>query len=98
MYIVINGIIVHTYVCMYVAMFICAYIHHLLFYVCVAITVKFNQSTYNVTENSGIIQLFLVLSSPSSFNETVQLIDTNIDTDDSTNGMIIHQIHMFCII
>ena len=58
------------------------------FYVCVAITVAFNQSTYNVTENSGIIQLFLVLSSPSSINETVQLITNNVDTDNSAIGMI----------
>ena len=48
---------------------------------------KFNQSTYNVTENSGIIQLFLVLSNPSSFNETIQLINIDIDTDTSTDGM-----------
>ena len=88
---------IHTYV-LYVAMFVCTYIHHLLFYVFVAITVKFNQPAYSVTENSGIIQLFLVLSSPSSFNETVQLIDTSIDTDSSANGMIIHQIYMFYII
>ena len=47
---------------------------------------RFNQSTYNVTENSGIIRLFLVLSIPSIFNETVQLI--NIDTDNSAIGMI----------
>ena len=62
-----------------------------LFYICVDITVRFNQSTYNVNENSGIIQLFLILSSPSSFNETVQLISTNVDTDDAAIGMINHQ-------
>ena len=57
-------------------------------YVCAAITVRFNQSTYNVTENSGIIQLVLVLSIPSIFNETVQLINTNTDTENSAIGMI----------
>ena len=46
-----------------------------LFYVCVDITVRFNQSAYNVTGNSKILlQLFLVLSIPSTFNETAQLV------------------------
>ena len=70
----------YTYVCTYVI----DYLH-----ICVDITVRFNQSTYNVTENSGIIQLFLVLSGPSSLIETVQLMD--IDTDNSANGMINYQ-------
>ena len=84
---------VRTCICMYVRTYVCMYVHNSLFYVCVAITVKFNQSAYNVTENSGIIQLFLVLSSPSSFIETVQLITNNVDTD----GMINCQnIHMLC--
>ena len=63
---------------------------NLLFYVCVcvAVSVRFNQSAYNVTENSGIIQLFLVLSSPSLFMERVQLRDSNIDTNASANGMV----------
>ena len=60
-------------------------------YICVDITVKFNQSAYNVTENSGVIQLFLILSSPSSFNETVQLISNDVDTDNSAVGMISYQ-------
>ena len=69
---------------------ICGYV--ICYSMFVAITARFNQSAYSVTENSGIIQLFLVLSSPSSFNETVQLINNNIDTDNSANGMTIHHI------
>ena len=68
------------------------------FYVCIAITVRFNQSAYDVTENSGIIKLFLVLSIPSLFNETVQLINTDIDNDNSANGMINCQIRILCIL
>ena len=68
-----------TYVCMYVAIDTALSIY-------VAITVKFNQSAYNVTKEDGIIQLFLVLSSPSSFIEAVQLIDS-IGTDNSASGM-----------
>ena len=82
---------VRTYLYKYIRTYVC----NLLFYVCVDITVRFNQSAYSVTENSRIIQLFLVLSIPSIFNETVQLINTNIDTDNSADGMIIFQI---CII
>ena len=61
-------------------------------YICIVVTVRFNQSAYNVTENSGITQLFLILNIPSSFNETVQLINTDVDTDNSANGMMNHQI------
>ena len=77
---------IRMYVCTYVLIdCLCTYVHT---YICVDITVRFNQSAYNVTENSGIIQLFLILSSPSSFNETVQLISNDVDTDNSANGMI----------
>ena len=55
-------------------------------FVYVAITVRFNQSAYNFTKQDGMIQLFLVLSSPSSFTETVQLIDS-IGTDNFASGM-----------
>ena len=51
---------------------------------------KFNQSAYNIDKRNEMMQplLFLVLSSPSSFSETVtvQLIINN--TDNSENGMI----------
>ena len=69
----------------------CMYLHsvvHYPMYVYVAITVRFNQSTYSVTENSGLIQLLLVLSIPSIFNETVQLTNTYADTENSAIGMI----------
>ena len=72
------------YVFMLISMYVQTYAIHYPMYVCVAITVRFNQSTYSVTENSGMIQLFLILSSPPFFNETVQLI-TN---DDTAIGMI----------
>ena len=82
-------------VCTYIRMYACT--HVILQYVCVAITVKFNQSAYNVTENSGIIQLFLVLNLPSIFNETVQLINT--DTDNPANGTYDNSPHniMLCV-
>ena len=77
-----------------------AYVHIMyviLCSVCVAITVRLDQSTYDVTENNGTVQLFLVLSSPSSFNETVRLIDTDIDTDNSSaNGKIIARKYLMC--
>ena len=57
-----------------------------LFYVCVAIAVRFNQSSYSVTENSGIIKLSLVLSGPSPFIVKVHLTDINTDTNTSANG------------
>ena len=48
------------------------------------ITVRFSQSSYSVDEDVGIVQPVLVLSNPSSFIETVQVIATNV----SGNGMI----------
>ena len=46
------------------------------------IIVKFHNERYAVNEDIGIIQPLLVLSNSSSFNETVQVINTDI----STNG------------
>ena len=43
-----------------------------------ATTVKFNQSIYNINENSGPVQPVLVLSNPSSTNVTVEVFNTNI--------------------
>ena len=82
---------VYKYVCKYIIIsFLCMhlrmYINSSLF-ICVAITVRFNQSAYKFAKEDGMIQLFLVLSSPSSFNETVQLF-SNIGTDNlSGNNM-----------
>ena len=53
-------------------------------FVHVVITVRFSQSSYSVDEDVGIVQPVLVLSNPSSFIETVQVIVTNV----SANGMI----------
>ena len=82
--------------CMYVRnVYVFTYVCNSLFYVCVAITVTFNQSAYNVTENSGIIQLFLVLSSPSSFKETVQLINTDVNTNGTYDKLPKHTYVMY---
>ena len=39
----------------------------------VAATLSFNQSTYNVTESSGITLITLILSNPSSSDITLQI-------------------------
>ena len=62
-----------------------AYIN-LLFYSCIVITVRFQNATYAVNEDDGIVQPLLVLSNPSSFVETVQV--TNTSTDVTTNGKV----------
>ena len=51
----------------------------------IVITVRFDNAAYTITENDGIVQPLLVLSNPSSFVETVEVIDTHITAD----GMII---------
>ena len=45
----------------------------------IAITVEFNSATYIIEEDVGRVQLVLVLSNPSSFIETVQVIATEIN-------------------
>ena len=47
-------------------------------YVHVVTTVKFSQSVYNVNEDSGLVQLMLVLSNPVSFGFTVEVFNTNV--------------------
>ena len=42
------------------------------------ITVGFDQPMYNIAENFESVQLTLVLSNPSSFDETIQVISTDI--------------------
>ena len=44
---------------------------------CSAATVVFGQSLYDVREDSGFMQLELLLSNPSSFNITIELFSTN---------------------
>ena len=44
-------------------------------FICLEITVTFNQSTYSVDEDDGLAQLILVLSNPSSTDITVQVRD-----------------------
>ena len=43
----------------------------------VAITMEFNQSVYSVDEDGGSLQLMLVLSNPSSFIITANVISTS---------------------
>ena len=50
----------------------------------IAISVRFDNAAYTVNEGDGIVQPLLVLSNPSAFNETVQVINTDI----TTNGMV----------
>ena len=47
-----------------------------------AIDVFFNQSSYNVSEDSKLVQPVLVFSNPSSYNVTVKVVATN----DSATG------------
>ena len=47
------------------------------------ITVNFHELAYSVDESIRVVRPVLVLSNPSSFVETVQVITTNI----SANGM-----------
>ena len=55
----------------------------LMCFVTTALTVSFDNETYTVYENVRIIRLPLVLSDPSPFVETVQVMDTDI----TANGM-----------
>jgi len=42
------------------------------------ITVAFDNISFTAYENNGIVQVLVTLSNPSSFNETVQVINTDI--------------------
>ena len=53
----------------------------LVYYIILEIAVRFDNAAYHVNEDVGIVQLLLVLSNPSSFNETVQVISTDIEAD-----------------
>ena len=79
----------HIYTCLhlhahtYIRTQIIEFIWFGILYHYVVVVVRFNQSSYNINESSGIIQLLLILSNPSSFNETVSLINT----DHTAEGM-----------
>ena len=79
----------HIYTCLhlhahtYIHTQIIEFIWFGILYHYVVVVVRFNQSSYNINESSGIIQLLLILSNPSSFNETVSLINT----DHTAKGM-----------
>jgi len=45
--------------------------------------VRLDRESYNIDENVGIIQALLVLSNPSSFVETVKVINTDITANGS---------------
>ena len=46
---------------------------------------RFDNTTYAVNEDVGIIQPLLLISNPSSFNETVQVINADISTNGKVN-------------
>ena len=52
----------------------------------IAVFVRFVNTTYNVYEDVGIVELQLALSNPSSVAETVQVISNDV----STNGTYIY--------
>ena len=43
----------------------------------IAAALDFNQSVYNFYEDSGVVQLILVLSNPSSMDITVEVFNTD---------------------
>ena len=44
------------------------------------ITVRFDNATYIINEDAGVVQPLLILSNPSSFVETALVINTSITT------------------
>ena len=58
----------------YIIMRPCTYIYIIIF---VAIKVRFNDSTYRVSESDGLVQPVLLFSNPSSTDITVRVISTN---------------------
>ena len=54
--------------------------YHVICYIVRAVC--FNQSTYNINENSGPVQLVMVLSNPLTFGITVEIINN----DNTANG------------
>ena len=53
------------------------------------IFVRFSRAGYSTNEDAGVIQLTLILHIPSSFVETVQIINTNITAKGTQNSAII---------
>ena len=55
------------------------YVHLMYCFIVIVVTtittIFFNQSTYSIDEDSGVVQLVLVLSNPLSTNVTVQVTD-----------------------
>ena len=49
---------------------------------------RFNRAAYSIIEDAGVIQLTLILHSPSSFVETVQIINSNITAKGKQNSSI----------
>ena len=56
----------------------------------VGISVRFHNTIIVLNEDVGIVQPLLVLSNPSSFNETVQVINTDI----TANGLYMYSIRI----
>ena len=47
-------------------------------YLLVDIVLRFNQTVYRVNEDDGVVHPVLVLSNPSSYDVTIQVIDDEI--------------------
>ena len=60
------------------------------FFVLIGIIVRFTKAAYSVNEDIGAIQLALILNSPSSFVETVQIISSNITAKGKQNSATIY--------
>ena len=60
-------------------------IENLTNFIATALTVRFDNETYTAYENDGMVQLVLVLSDPSPFAETVQVMNTDITADGMVN-------------
>ena len=72
-----------TFICTYIRTWIIKFIWFGISYHYLVVAVRFSQSSYKINESSGIVQLLLILSNPSSFNETVSLINN----DHTAKGM-----------
>ena len=65
-----------------------SYVYTVDIYYPIVITVTFNESSYNVNEGNGKVQLILLLSNPSSTNITIQLRDRQNTAKSKPNNVL----------
>lgn len=65
---------------------LCVHVYNILYVYHLVTTVSFEQSTYRVNENDGLVQITLILSNPSSSNITVQVTSN----DNTAKGIYYH--------